>query len=462
MNQIPASKCGPKLRKELLDTVDRVIRRLALTGKTGLYGRLLYVAEPEPILPEEWEAAGLGPAEEATAFVRLLGDGIPELRINPHFFLPLTEAGQLFVLAHEALHLIYAHLHRNVEYRSDPMWMYAKEAIVNLHALEIFGLSEIPVPGNPVDPKKLYQSYRQTAKRQGVEPTAQDDFYRSDLDCYHYLRAVSPKIRSMQTCALWGDDHSGGEDGQSTPAGIGEQADPDELAHIVNSALQDAVNRARAGDEEQKQALLALADLSSESTTWGDLGLDALRGRTETGRAHSVWEKLLGRTLQSKVTRRGERLAYNRKTGFFPTGDPRIGRPLGAVGRGTQAQVVIAIDTSGSMGQGTIEKIAQRVGKLPNTDATWLAFDADVYPFSPGEELRGGGGTSFKVVSDYIFNSGELDFEPDAILVVTDGYAEELTPPLRDRWIWAVTKGGSTWMRSRGMSVIEGVGEIDG
>ena len=94
------------------------------------------------------------------------------------------------------------------------------------------------------------------------------------------------------------------------------------------------------------------------------------------------------------------------------------------------------------------------VGRIDGVEAHWLSFDGAVMPFKPGERVRGGGGTSFQIVADYLEGRSEIDgrrFEerPDAVVVLTDGYAPPITPAEPDKWIWLITEGGDDWPERR-------------
>lgn len=453
-------------RDELIETVENRITNMMSKGYTGLLARLLAVGVVDVINPDEWTKNTGTPAENATLYVTLRGLGVYELRINPDYFLELDKVhGQIFALGHEALHLLFGHLHRGHELRGDELWTVATEAIINWVMQKMMRLDDMPVE-KLVDPKQVYESYKRAAKKQGIEPVTLEQFYETDVDCYHYLKRVNPPLRNVTSCAAWGDGSGGGQNNTGSP-GMGE-LDPDALEGIVGAALEDAIRRASAGgDAKMRETLLDLADRTESSKMWGDVGLGALRAETEVGRAHPMWEALLKRTIASKVADDGDRMNYNRKTGWWPTDDPNVSRPLSPIGKTEKKQVVVAIDTSGSMPAELVDRIAKLIGEIPNTEAHWLAFDAQIYPFAPGDPLPGGGGTNFQIIADYIYSRGEfaggtnnlaahtpLDFEPDGVVVLTDGYAPPIDPPNREKWIWAITKGGNTWPLDKGMTCV--------
>lgn len=111
---------------------------------------------------------------------------------------------------------------------------------------------------------------------------------------------------------------------------------------------------------------------------------------------------------------------------------------------------MVAIDTSGSMSQRVIDWLMTLIGRTDGVETHWLSFDGEVMPFVRGERVRGGGGTDFGVVVEYVEGRREVggkrcDVEPDAVIMVTDGYAAPVTPARPDNWIWLITDNGDDW-----------------
>ena len=97
-----------------------------------------------------------------------------------------------------------------------------------------------------------------------------------------------------------------------------------------------------------------------------------------------------------------------------------------------------------------VEWMTDLVGGIDGVQAHWLSFDGVVMPFRPGESVFGGGGTSFQAVVDYVEGRSTVEgkyFEerPDAVVMLTDGYAPHVTPAEPDQWIWLITEHGDDW-----------------
>lgn len=98
--------------------------------------------------------------------------------------------------------------------------------------------------------------------------------------------------------------------------------------------------------------------------------------------------------------------------------------------------ILFMVDTSASVSDKMItqafSEIKGAIDQFNGRLEGWLGFfDASVVPpkrFSDEDEFRvispkGGGGTSFKCIFDYIRENTDADFKPVSIIILTDGYA---------------------------------------
>lgn len=443
-----STKLTEAAKKVTMEQVDATLRQLAVTHG-ALAHRLLQIAYVHVT------------TDVPTAAVGIRGDGVVRLFVNPEFFDKLDNSGRAFVLMHEAYHLLWSHLYVDSALKDDQMFTTAEEATINhmvlRHVHQLHGRANdqtlwsqrkrYTVPGGGVDPRSIYSSYAYAAKQANDTVVSYAEFIASDIGAYALLKRVNPKLRNVATC-LHQQGNGDGDGGDGSAGAKATVTDPSTLKRVVGQALEDAVARAATGDTKMKEVIMELADATPEaSQTWGDVGVGALRGETDHGRAHSMWAQLTTRAIKSLIDENGERYAYNRKIGWWY-------EPLTPTGRDEQSNIVVAIDTSGSVPQAIVDRLATMVGDIPHAKTTWLAFDAAVWPFAPGEEMKGGGGTSFQVVADYLYKSGEIDGEIDAVLMVTDGHAPHIMPPQADRWLWLIVNGGDTWPDAEGMACI--------
>ncbi|MEU9112486.1 hypothetical protein AB0D04_11975 [Streptomyces sp. NPDC048483] len=377
-----------------------------------------------------------------TAAVVSSGDGTCPLLYNPDFFVRLDLEGVKFVLFHEARHLVHRHLFADPELRDDPVFTMAAEVSINHVALVRLGRTELPLlDGSPVgvDPREVHRDYVADLTDQGLDPLAYGDFVETDMNVFRELKRMKRPPVPTVTCVHLDDSARG--------------ADQETVDETVSSALLNTLLAARRGHPGAERELLDLMDRTDgtsehASKVWGRLGAGALRGGTARTGKVDWWQRWLVDVLASKL-REGERLVYPKKRGALLAAlghDPVLSR------RGPERDKVLAIayDTSGSMPDGVVSWLTKLVGEIDGVAAHWLSFDGVVMPFRPGEPVYGGGGTSFQVVADYVegrttIEGMPFDGIPDAVVMLTDGYAPHITPAEPDKWIWLITEGGDDW-----------------
>jgi hypothetical protein len=383
--------------------------------------------------------------EVGTMAVRLRADGVATLLVNPMFVVDVGADGAAFVLCHEALHLLFSHL----RYRGlrDDAWRLGCEVVVNHWVTLATGR---PLPrsadtGLPVgiDPQQVHASLAQIS----AGPIGYNEFVRTDEGCAAHLRAAPAAI------APTGCHHLDGEPDGSDAGAAGEQ--------VVEEVLERAVQRATDGDGRIRQQLLDLDAIAPGAPMLARVGVPELRATSARLGDTRLWQAqlahVLGRHLQPDLVVR-----YDRKTGWWDAAllrslgfdvDPSFAMPLHHVaGTGAERRVAVYLDTSGSISPETLDAVAATVGEVPDTVVAWHTFDTEVHPFEPGEPLPGGGGTDFAPIEADL--GEDLDAYPDAVVVLTDGYAVPIQPPHPDRWIWLILEHGDTWPRDHGMRTV--------
>ncbi|MEV0738410.1 hypothetical protein AB0I51_21085 [Streptomyces sp. NPDC050549] len=378
-----------------------------------------------------------------TAAVVASGDGSCLLLFNPDFFVRLGLAGVKFVLFHEARHLVQRHLFADPELREDPVFELAAEVSINHVALVRLGRPELPLlDGRPtgIDPRRIHTLYQDDLTTHGLEPVPYEEFVATDMKVYGELKRMAhPPVPERRLCVHLVDG--------------GVPADQETVDAVASSALLNSLLAARRGHAGAEGELLDLMGRTEDGSAraariWGNLGAGVLRGETARTRAVHWWQRWLVDVLGSKL-RDGERLVYPKKRGALLAAlgqDPMLSRR----GPVRDKVLVIAYDTSGSMPQHVITWLTELVGRIDGVEAHWLSFDAVVMPFTPGERVHGGGGTSFQAVADYVegrteVNGRRFDVTPDAVVMLTDGYAPPISPAEPDKWIWLITEGSSEW-----------------
>lgn len=386
-----------------------------------------------------------------TMQVQLAADRIPVLGVGVDFVVELdTPDDVMFILAHEAMHLVRQHL-REVDPKllTDEMFTMVQEAWINQYVMDLTHRQMPTIDGKPtgVDPKKFYDWARKTANEQGITGFPKiGEFYISEDTAWRWVSQLNKQKRPGQNFCNHEGDEGGdpGDPGDPQPGnGNGSDMkpvlDPGALGELVEKALEvtlrEAVNENnKAAQEELKKLMQAAEGNEKAQKIFGDMGAYELLGQTTPERKTQLWDRLVAKALASLI-KDGDRLTFNRKRPHERVFSPR--------GKRAEKQIVIAIDTSGSMAYGdALTKIEKLIGKT-KAKATWLAWDGAVWPFEPGGELRGGGGTDCRVVDQWI--NDNMRTYPDAVICVTDGFFQHFTPSKSKRWIWLLTQNGDHW-----------------
>jgi hypothetical protein len=423
--------------------------------------------------------------------VSLAADGFTVLMRNPRFSLALRdEPGTVlnqgkFISAHEACHLLWAHLFGDDLPNGDEIATIAQEASINWYVMHRLKMDLPLVDGKPsgIDPRKVHEQYKRDLKGQGKSYQDIQTFYKTDLNVFHELNRMAkpprPPRGTVQICQHGDGEGEGGQSGscscpqpsgqqgqqqgqgqgqgqgQNDPSGnggAGGQSDPNcpqhgqgkvgvdrrQASDKVNQVLEIAMHEATAnGNRTAKDDLLTLAERTegseNASRIWGEQGLGALRGEAVVQTKTEFWKRWVEGRLADRLEP-AMRLIRHRKIWWEET--------FVYDGQEPHMHLDVFIDASGSMRQSDLDWIASKVGQTEGLTVRWHSFDAHVFEMGDTGQIRGGGGTSFQIIDDFI---RELDEPSDAVLVVTDGYAPHITPDEPERWIWLITPGGDDW-----------------
>ncbi|HVB47976.1 MAG TPA: VWA-like domain-containing protein [Burkholderiales bacterium] len=347
--------------------------------------------------------------------VRLGTDG-RRVFFDPETALAAPLAELQFALAHQALHLALGHFARR-RHRLARLWELACDYAVN-QLLVDDGMT--PPPHALLDP-----AFRGLAAEE-IYPLLAADARGATLD-RHAPGASSAALHSRAR-ARRAPDAVQPEEGflEAHREGL------DELA------ARAAPLEAEGIDERWSQRLAASALTASRA---GRLNPHWQRALGELARPRLPWRALLARFLTSIAPEdygyeRPGRRQESAGGAIFPG---RIGR---------LAHLVVALDTSGSIGRGELEEFLDELDALHGqlrARVVLTACDAELAPHAPWtfepwerialpEHVGGGGGTRFTPVFDWVRDAA---WRPDALLYFTDALGEfpELAPQYPVLWI---------------------------
>jgi predicted metal-dependent peptidase len=101
---------------------------------------------------------------------------------------------------------------------------------------------------------------------------------------------------------------------------------------------------------------------------------------------------------------------------------------------------LLLCDTSGSMDTSALKWFTERAGAEPGLVLDIWAVDTEMYPVKFGEPLKGGGGTDFDSVVDFVRT---MDQPYDFVVMYTDGYVNPFHPHEPHKWSVLLTPDGN-------------------
>lgn len=330
---------------------------------------------------------------------------------NARFMAERSEQDRRFIVAHEVWHCAFGHMRRQLG-RNHELWNRACDYEVN-HMLRA-ELGYCP------------QDALQDRQFEGL----------SAEDIYQQLREHQQEPRRGQRVL---DEHDliGALDQQQSD----QILDPDFTPHQPGSAAEVETEQ-----EAWRQRLIAVAQQRERMA--GDLPGHIQRLVDRIRQPSVPWRQLLARFLQKQGG--GDRQ-------WLPPSRRHVHRGLYLPSRQNNTlALTVAIDTSGSCSSflpDFLSELRGMLGAFNRVQLQVLVFDTevrqtlqltenDLYRLTK-LELQGGGGTDFRPVF-----AAMSDQPPEALILLTDGFANapDQAPPFPV--LWALTEGGQrpvTW-----------------
>ncbi len=320
------------------------------------------------------------------------------IHYNPRYLGQLTLAETQFVLAHEALHCALNHFSRRGS-RLTSRWDAACDYAVNQMLLDD-GMSPPSTVGADLRFRGL--------SAEEIYPLLDVDATAEGFDEHWFADAK----------------------GLSIPAhGVREERNADSSADFL-AAHQDGI------DELAMRVPMAAAELAS---TWNDRMVASAHAALDAGRLGANWRAVLDGATQPRLPWRALLARFlasvARDDYSFQRPSRRGGDAILPGLASSLVNLVIALDTSGSVGQDDLRLFLQEIDALkPQISArvVLLACDSAIVAGAPWifeawnrielpDDLAGGGTTRFTPVFDWVRASG---MAPDALLYFTDALGE--------------------------------------
>jgi predicted metal-dependent peptidase len=308
-----------------------------------------------------------------------------QIYINPAFVNPLTVKQIMFLLAHEAMHYMLAHALRR-KHRDHRAWNVACDKVINDTLIDA-KVGEFIDGGVTLHDARNY---------------AAEELYDEN------------------------DNDSGGGIGSD----IGDPSDDD----------GNPLDEAQIHQLEAQAKIEAIQSAKAAKAT-GKLPAAVERIIEEMLVVKTPWHQILERFMNGKVRDGYSWRRPNRRfmaSGMYLPGvdyTPKMG------------EVVIGVDTSGSIGQKELDEFNAHINRILETclpeKVTVLYCDSQINAsteYTPDDfpirlTPHGGGGTSFKPVFDWV---RDYDGDVEVVVYLTDGYGDQTsikTPAVDTVWL---------------------------
>ena len=327
---------------------------------------------------------------------------------NEEYIEQLSLAETQFILAHEALHCALSHFARR-EHRIKHRWDLACDYAINPLLLS---------DGLTAPPGSLYESSYEGMTAEEIYPFIDDNENEETLDQHVYDKPdesnanqnKNPEPPPPQS----EPDQEKDEEASSSP-----QQQPDEN---TSGAPQPPPLSQDEMDNLSVQWQQRMAGAAQQAMQSGKLSGDMARLVDFLLQPQLPWRMLLARYMTALAR---DDYSYTRPS--TRRGDPAIFPSL----RSQQVDIVIALDTSGSISQEEMEEFITEIDAIKGQMRARIilhACDSELdkagpWSFEPWEEfslpddISGGGGTDFRPVFDW---AETLDRTPELLIYFTD------------------------------------------
>ena len=361
---------------------------------------------------------------------------------NPDYIQTLTLSQTQFILAHEALHCALGHFARR-RHRVRRRWDVACDHAVNLILVEE-GLK--PAPG-----ALLEKSFKGLSAEE-VYPLIPDDTIEETLDQHAYDEDGDDDQNDQDSDSGDGDasdqrdDEGSPKEGDTQSGEQGEQEQSSSEGSGEGSQAQDESEGGSSGGQS-----LSETEREELETLWRQRLVAAAQQARHAGRLGESLARSIDDLIQPKLPWRALLSRYMMSAARDDYSFQRISRREGAAMMPSlhsgQMDVVIGLDTSGSIDAGEIAEFVAEIDALKGqlrARVTLLACDEKITEgpmiyeawesIEAPTELSGGAGTRFTPVFEWIERE---NLRPDIVLYFTDAEGEfpKQAPPFAVLWL---------------------------
>lgn len=390
-----------------MERVNNCISKLAFNFQTLWFLDVLYNINIEVLDKDKCPAP--------TACV-MLKDFKINMFFNREFIDTLNDDELLGLILHETLHLALYHNSRN-QGKHMKLWNVACDLEVN----SIIDSLGFKLPEGGLMPEKDFNLPARLSSEMYY-----DQIYKELEDMKSKMKNGKGKGKGTGGFGIGNgdlgkydrdtlDDHNTWSKTESESELIKQVAD-----QVVKSAMEKNINDIN--KSEIKDNLTEALQKSSKSRRHGDTPGDFINKVKVTGNGKVKWNYILNRLIRRT-------LSSNYLSSFKRT-SRRYGELVkGKIKNHKIDNIIVAVDTSGSINEKLHERFMEEIiliRRMFKVDIRYIQCDTRVtqdiklkrYTNIEDIEIKGGGGTDFNPVFEYI---KEKNYKPNAILYFTDG-----------------------------------------
>lgn len=389
-----------------------------------------------------------------TAAVGLnMGTGKINFMINPKFFFKLGTKEQLFIICHEAMHVLLSHIDRSLRYDLDAyISNIAQDIVINETLVNEFGFNKSSLDFG------VTLCFIDTVFTK--EQIMQDNIVAGkSFEFYYNLLMKYRKEISQEVVLL--DFHLDGSNGNGSGNGDVVLKDGDgniivEIPEEIADSIADKIGH-NLSQEELEDLLDALKDSYQQAGT-GSGGSD-LRVKLEEKKKRP-WERLIKNkiaSLQKTVNKNHETFKFRpRRIVNLPENLYLPETKEEEFKENDRFNIVFFIDSSGSCSNYQ-SKFFNLVRTIPpeKFNVKVYSFDTNTYLLDMKDlKTKGGGGTLFSILEERVQYLKVNDKEykkkyPDLVFVLSDGDGNDIHPEKPDRWYFLLTKNSTRHVPSK-------------
>ena len=315
--------------------------------------------------------------------------GTGQMYMNPDWCSALTVRQLMFLLAHEALHYMLSHSLR-LGHRDAKAWNIACDKVIN------------------------------------------DTLIDANVGDFIDGGVTLDGARNMASEELYDEADDGDGDG---PGGIGNDVGPP--VDDNGNALDDSQI-----SQLEAQAKIDAIQCAKAAKAVGKLPGSIERLVDQLVNVTTPWHSILERFMQSKIK---DGYSWNRPNRRF------IARGIYIPGTDytpNMGPLVIAVDTSGSLNDDDIAMFNGHINRILDTCSPEIVHIVycdtrvqGVDEYTPDDfpvhiDAKGGGGTSFKPVFDWVDDN---NIDPECVVYLTDGYGDQSSFTTTHETVWLTT-----------------------